>query len=491
MVTRRVKDSRKVSKFGSRVEELAQLKIMTDPNPLRRLPSVNELVESPALSHWSKTVPRELIVSAARYAINECRQEIMLGDGRALASLDHLISCVDSHLKQAQEFALPPVINATGILLHTGLGRSPLSQRAIDAVALASSAYTPLEIDLHSGKRGQRVDAVRQQLCELTGSESATVVNNNAAALLITLSTLAAGKEAIVSRGELIEIGGSFRLPEIMAASSAQLREVGTTNKTRISDYAAAINESTGILLKVHPSNYQLSGFTQSVSIGELVGLGRTHDLSVVYDIGSGALFDLTQFGFGDEPLARDSIEAGADLVLFSGDKLLGGPQAGVIVGRRELVKRIEQHPLARALRVDKLTLAALSATLSSFRHPHGALRELPLWMMIAAPVEDLQQRARRIVDAVKSRTSGFTVDIAGTTAYLGSGSLPNQRLESVAVTLSGGNASERVVAERLRAGAPPVVGRLERGRVMIDLRAVMPHQDETLIDALVASLQA
>jgi L-seryl-tRNA(Ser) seleniumtransferase len=464
---------------------------MTDPNRLRTLPSVNELVESPALSHWSKTLPRELIVSAVRHAINECRQEIMLGDGHDIASLDHLIRCVDSHLKQSQGLALPQVINATGILLHTGLGRSPLSDRAIDAIALACAGYTPLEMDLCSGKRGQRVDAVRQQLCDLTGCESATVVNNNAAALLIALSSLAAGKEVIVSRGELIEIGGSFRLPEIMAASGSRLREVGTTNKTRISDYAAAINGSTGILLKVHPSNYQLSGFTQSVSIAELVELGRTRDLPVVYDIGSGALFDLTQFGFADEPLAPDSIAAGADLVLFSGDKLLGGPQAGVIVGRRELVERIEQNPLARALRVDKLTLAALSATLSSFRHPQTALRELPLWRMIAATLEDLQQRARRIAEEVKSRTSGYAVDIAGTTAYLGSGSVPNQHLESVAVTLGGGNASEGVLAERLRAGAPPVVARLERGLVVIDLRAVMPNQDEALIDALVASLQA
>ena len=309
----------------------------------------------------------------------------------------------------------------------------------MSAIALASSSYTPLEMDLRSGERGQRVDVVRQQLCDLTGSESATVVNNNAAALLITLSTLAAGKEVIVSRGELIEIGGSFRLPEIMAASGAQLREVGTTNKTRISDYAAAINDSTGVLLKVHPSNYQLSGFTQSVSIAELVALGRSHNLPVIHDIGSGALLDLTQFGFGDEPVARVSIEAGADLVLFSGDKLLGGPQAGVIVGCRQLVERIEQNPLARALRVDKLTLAALSATLSSLSHPQTAVRELPLWTMIATSTEELQQRARRIADEVKSRTSGCRVDITTTTAYLGGGSLPNQQLESVAVTLAGG----------------------------------------------------
>ena len=463
----------------------------TDPNLCRTLPSVNELAESPALSHWSRTLPRELIISAARHAISECRQDIMLGNCTAVTSLEHLVSHVNSHLQQSQQFALPQVINATGVLLHTGLGRSPLSNRAMIAIALASSSYTPLEMDLSSGERGFRVDVVRQRLCDLTGSKSATVVNNNAAALLITLSTLAAGKDVIVSRGELIEIGGSFRLPEIMATSGARLREVGTTNKTRISDYAAAINDSTGVLLKVHPSNYQLSGFTQSVSVAELVALGRSHDLPVIHDIGSGALFDLTQFGFGDEPVARVSIEAGANLVLFSGDKLLGGPQAGVIVGSSQLVERIEQNPLARALRVDKLTLAALSATLSSLRSStNGGARD--------SVVDDdryvdrrTSRRARRIADEVKSRTSGCLVDITTTTSYLGAGSLPNQKLESVAVTLASGNASERVIAQRLRTGTPPVVGRLERGFVIIDLRAVLPHQDESLIDALVAGLQA
>ena len=332
---------------------------------------------------------------------------------------------------------------------------------------------------------------VRQQLCDLTGSQSATVVNNNAAALLITLSTLAARKEVIVSRGELIEIGGSFRLPEIMAASGAQLREVGTTNKTRISDYATAIGDSTAALLKVHPSNYQLSGFTQSVSIGELVALGRSHKLPVIHDIGSGALLDVTQFGFGDEPLARVSIETGVDLVLFSGDKLVAGPQAGIIVGCRQLIARIEHNPIARALRVDKLTLAALSATLASLRHPQTAVRELPLWAMIAASTNELQQRARRIVDEVKSRANGCCVDITTTTAYLGAGSLPTQQLESVAVALSTENASERDIAQRLRTGTPPVVGRLERGRVIIDLRAILPQQDDDLIDALIAGLQS
>jgi L-seryl-tRNA(Ser) seleniumtransferase len=397
---------------------------------------------------------------------------------------------VESQLAEAQQLALPQVINATGILLHTGLGRAPLSMNALRAVVQACSSYTSLEMDLRTGERGQRVDVVRKQLCDLTGAESATVVNNNAAALLITLNSFAVGKQVIVSRGELIEIGGSFRLPEIMAASGAQLREVGTTNRTRVSDYATAINESTTALLKVHPSNYQVSGFTESVSLGELISLARDHNLPVIHDIGSGAVFDFTELGLGREPVARESIAAGADLVMFSGDKLLGGPQAGVIVGRSEFVERIERNPLARALRVDKLTLAALSATLTSLSHPRQAARERPLWMMIATSVEELQQRARRIAEQVKSRTSGWTVDITTSTAYLGGGSLPDQGLDSFAISIAGRDKSEQELAQRLRTGTPPIVGRLERGCVILDLRAVLPEQDENLIEALVTAVQ-
>jgi L-seryl-tRNA(Ser) seleniumtransferase len=468
---------------------MPNLKSTTNSNPFRMLPSVNELVESPALAHWSSTLPRELVVAAVRQIIADCRHEIKLGNGAAVASTENIVERVNSFLGQSQQLALPSAINATGVLLHTGLGRSPLSASALCAVVQACAGYTPLEFDLRSGERGHRADVVRKQLCDLLGSESATVVNNNAAALLITLSTLAAGKEVIVSRGELIEIGGSFRLPEIMAASGAQLREVGTTNKTRVSDYAAAINDSTGMLLKVHPSNYQLSGFTQSASIAELVALGRARNLPVIHDIGSGALLDLTQFGFFEEPVAQASIEAGADLILFSGDKLLGGPQAGVIAGSSRLIEQIEHNPLARALRVDKLTLAALAATLSHFSHPHTAVRHVPLWSMIATSTEDLMQRARHIAAEVKSQTTGCFIDVASTTAYLGGGSVPNQQLESVAIILTG-TVSEHELARRLRAGTPPVVGRLERGHTILDLRAVLSHQDNDLITAIVAGLQ-
>jgi L-seryl-tRNA(Ser) seleniumtransferase len=460
-----------------------------DPNPFRALPSVNEVVDSPRLARWMHELPRTLLVSAARDELADCRREMTRTNGQAEITLAGLVDRIAARLERARRPALDEVINATGILIHTGLGRAPLSAGALRAIERAAGGYTALELDLATGGRGQRVDAVRRQLCALTGAESATVVNNNAAALLITLGTIAAGRQVIVSRGELIEIGGSFRLPDVMAASGARLREVGTTNKTRIADYAGAVTQETAALLKVHPSNYRVVGFTNSVSVQELAALGEKHDLPVIHDIGSGALFDLADVGLGDEPVARDSIDAGADLVLFSGDKLLGGPQAGVIVGRRHLVERIERNPLMRALRVDKLTLSALAATLSALAHPDKAASELPLWSMIAAPVEQLRRRAEQIARDVESRAAGVRAKVLATTAYVGGGSLPEQGLESAAVAVHGGQVSDQELADRLRSATPAVVGRLQNGCFMVDLRAVFPRQDETLTDALVAAL--
>lgn len=434
-------------------------------------------------------LPRPLIVSAVRVVLDQCRREIAAANGGLDLSLTYIPGRVNAQLEQAQQDVLAEVINATGILIHTGLGRAPLSSRALAAIAQASAGYTALELNLSSGERGHRVDAVREQLCALTGAESATVVNNNAAALLITLATLSAGKEVIVSRGELIEIGGSFRLPEVMAASGARLREVGTTNRTRIADYANAITEATGALLKVHPSNYRIIGFTRSATVDELAALGRQHNLPVFHDIGSGALFDLTGMGLSDEPVARNSIDAGADLVLFSGDKLVGGPQAGLIAGRRKCIEQIERNPLMRSLRVDKLTLAALAATLSAWTRPQQAAPDLPLWMLLTAPLEELQRRAAQILDELKSQAAGFHAESIASTAHVGGGSLPGQGLQSVAIALSSERISDEELARRLRTGTPAVVGRLRAGRVLLDLRAVLPRQDECLLEAIVAAL--
>ncbi|MGD9648654.1 MAG: L-seryl-tRNA(Sec) selenium transferase [Pirellulales bacterium] len=461
-----------------------------ESNPYRRLPSVNELAESPGLAPWTQRVSRDELVAAVRLVLAECRKEISLENGFACESLDQLAGRVDAHLEQTERPRLVEVINGTGILIHTGLGRTPLSSRALQSMAEAAAGYTPLELSLLTGDRGQRADIVRKQLCGLTGAESATIVNNNAAALLITLGTLAPGRQVVVSRGELIEIGGSFRLPEIMAASGARLREVGTTNKTRISDYAAAIDDSTGALLQVHPSNYRLTGYTQSVPIDDLVALGRKHELPVIHDIGSGALFDVTALGLGPEPDCPTSIAAGADLVLFSGDKLVGGPQSGVIVGRRRYIEQIERNPLMRALRVDKLTLAALSATLESLGSLQQAASQLPLWTMVATPLEELRQRAERIAGELRTETCGWRIETASTISYLGGGSLPGQGIESMAITLGEGPVSEAALARRLRTGRPAVMGRLQNNRLYVDLRAILPRQDESLVRALSAAVR-
>jgi L-seryl-tRNA(Ser) seleniumtransferase len=458
-------------------------------NLYRELPAVNEIADSPQLASWIEQMPRALLVNAARDVLAQCRTEIARANGQTDLSLAHLVSRVDARLRQSQAPPLIEVINATGILLHTGLGRAPLSSRAIGAIVQAAAGYTALELDLASGERGRRVDVVRQQLCKLTGAESAAVVNNNAAALVISLNALAAEKQVIVSRGELIEIGGSFRLPEVMAAGGVKLREVGTTNKTRIADYADAITDQTGALLKVHPSNYRISGFAHTPSIEQLVALGRQRNLPVIHDVGSGALFDLAELGLADEPVVRTSIDAGSDLVLFSGDKLLGGPQAGVIVGARASIQRIERNPLMRALRVDKLTLAALSATLSTLEHPQQAASELPLWMMIRAPLEELRQRAERIAAELVARAPSVRAEIVSTTAFVGGGSLPDQGLPSLAVAIRCEHVADQELARRLRTGTPPVVGRLQNGRLMVDLRAVLARQDESLLSALTVAV--
>ena len=457
-------------------------------NRYRELPAINDLVDAPQLSGWKEHVPRAVVVAAARAVLDQCRREIAQANGYAELSIAHLIRRVGAQLERSQTSPLGEVINATGILLHTGLGRAPLSRRALDAIQQAAAGYTALELDLEGGQRGRRVDAVREQLCKVSGAESATVVNNNAAALVISLNALAAGRQVVVSRGELIEIGGSFRLPEVMAAGGAQLREVGTTNRTRIEDYAAAIDDQTAALLKVHPSNYRIAGFSDAPTIEQLVALGKHHNLPVIHDVGSGAIFDPRDAGLADEPKVRASVDAGCDLVLFSGDKLLGGPQAGLIVGRKAAIERIERNPLMRALRVDKLTLAALSATLSAWEDPELAAAELPLWTMICTPRAELEQRAGQVAATLVKQVPGTSAEVIATTAYVGGGSLPDQGLPSVAVAIRCDDRSDEALAQRMRGGSPPVVARLQGGRLIADLRAVLAEQDERLQRALVAA---
>ncbi len=460
----------------------------TTKNPFRALPSVNELADDASLQAWSAKVSRGRMVEAARQVLDAVRRELTADNGQASPPTQtDLAQRVDRVLNLESQPVLQSVINATGIIIHTGLGRSPLAAKAVDAIADVAGHYAPVELDLPEGARGKRNAIVRPLLCELTGAESATVVNNNAAALMIVLHTLAKDREVIVSRGELIEIGGSFRLPDVMANSGAALREVGTTNKTRASDYAAAIGEQTGALLKVHPSNYRIEGFTQSASIASLVEIGRERGVPVIDDVGSGALVDFSKFGLEDEPYARQSVDAGADVVLFSGDKLLGGPQAGIIVGKRDIIERIEKNPLMRALRVDKITLAALGATLQIHRDVERSTEQLPIFAMMHASMDVLETRARAITEALAGVGTIAQATVEQTTCYLGGGSLPTRGMPSVAVRLvvSG---SEDEFAHRLRGGKPAVVPRVQDGAVWIEVRTVLPQEDAKLIDALRAA---
>ncbi len=449
-----------------------------------RIPSVDSLVNTPLLAQWSTRVPRAVVVDAARDVLGELRAAVARGSLNGLGfELDHLAHEVAARLERADAPPLAGAINATGIILHTSLGRAPLADEAVAALAEVASHYAPVELNLDTGERGHRADVVRKLLCDLTGAESATVVNNNAAATMLVLAAVARGRSVIVSRGELIEIGGSFRLPDVMQESGARLREVGTTNRTHPRDYEDAIDDTTAALMKVHTSNYRVDGFTADVEIAQLVEIGRRHNVPVIHDTGSGLLRKVDHDLLADEPDAASSIDVGADLVLFSGDKLLGGPQCGIIVGRRAWVERVERHPLARAFRVDKLTLAALGATLQLHRDPQLAGGRLPIYRMLDVTIPELERRARTILESLPNVEA--TVD--STDAYFGGGSIPTKRLPSVAIKLSG--TDEQAVALRLRSGKPPLVARVQRGAVWLDLRTVFPSQDQELIAALRSAL--
>jgi L-seryl-tRNA(Ser) seleniumtransferase len=378
------------------------------------------------------------------------------------------------------------------VILHTNLGRAPIAEEAARAAYEAGRGYLNLELDLSTGKRSSRQLAIREWVCRLTGAESATAVNNNAAATVIALRALCSGKEVIISRGQLIEIGGSFRIPEIMAESGAVLREVGTTNITRLSDFERAIGPHTGGLMQVHSSNYRISGFTKSVPLVDLVACGKKNGLPVIDDIGSGALIDFARFGFQSEPVARDSITAGADLVLFSGDKLLGGPQAGILAGREDLIQKIEKDPLMRAFRLDKMTLAALEATLRIYLNEAQALEKVPGLRMLGMPLSQLRERAELLAANLKVIPGLANVRVAEDSAYVGGGSLPDQAMKTfvVEVTPPDGE-NEQELAYRLRTGSPAVVGRLQEGKLLLDVRTLLPGQDDLLVSAVRSAVDA
>jgi L-seryl-tRNA(Ser) seleniumtransferase len=459
------------------------------PNPLRNIPSVSELLDSPPLRALVDRINRNAVVNAVRAALDEMRTEVQTAASEmTLPNVPDLAERIARRIMESETPLLRPVINATGILLHAELGRSPLADEAIAEMTAVARDYASVELDLATGNRSRRSLIVANLLKELTGAEAALVVNNNAGATLLTLAALAAGREAIVSRGQLIEIGGSYRLPDVMAASSAVMREVGTTNKTRLSDYAQAIGDQTAVILLVHPSNFVVVGFAESVELPELVELGRKHKLPVIHDIGSGALLDFSQFGFRGEPMAMESVAAGADVVLFSGDKLLGGPQCGIIVGRKAAIEKIERHPLARALRIDKITLAALAATLRLYRDPEKARLSVPVLHLLTTSVENLKNRAERLAPQMAAvKTVVSSAEAISDVTYLGGESIPTQQLPTWCVALKPASLSVDRLAAALRTGVPAVVGRVRDDRLLLDLRGVFPRQDFEMLSALEA----
>jgi L-seryl-tRNA(Ser) seleniumtransferase len=459
-------------------------------NPFRNLPAVNDVLETAPVRALAGQHSHEVIVAAVRAELDELRKR--LGAGEAVdgqRGAEAVAGRVAERLGRESRPKLRPVINATGIVLHTNLGRAPLAAEAARAAAEAGGGYLNLEMDLESGKRSSRQSAIRDWVCRLTGAESATAVNNNAAATVIVLRALALGKEVIISRGQLIEIGGSFRIPDIMAVSGAVLREVGTTNITRLADYERAVGTNTGALLRVHSSNYRISGFTKSASLAELVALGKKHGLPVIDDVGSGALLDYKRFGFSDEPVVRQSIAEGADLVLFSGDKLLGGPQAGIIAGRKELVQKVEKDPLMRAFRLDKMTLAALEATLRLYLNEGRALQEVPVLRLLGTPLTQLRQRAEELASRLRAVPGVASAVACEDAAYVGGGSLPDQTMKTWVVEVRAAELGDADLAWRLRDGAPAVVGRLRVGQLVLDVRTVFPQQEGPLVEAVQRAL--
>jgi L-seryl-tRNA(Ser) seleniumtransferase len=450
-----------------------------------RIPSVHELLEAPALRNLVDRVSHHVVVTEVRSFLDNLRTEIQSRtEDFQIPSAGELADRIADWIKKSEQPRLRPVINATGILLHTGLGRAPLAKAAIDALANQTGDYISVELDLESGERGQRLKAVERLLCELTGADRALVVNNCAAATLLTLAALAQGKEVIVSRGELIEIGGSYRLPDVMSASGAILREVGTTNRTRLADYEQACRPATGALLKAHTSNYRIVGFHEDVSLSQLVSLGRTARLHVIYDLGSGALVDLTSLGIRDEPTVRSGVMAGADVVLFSGDKLLGGPQCGILVCRRESYDLLNRHPLMRACRVDKMTLIALSATLQLYRNPETALAEIPVLSLLSTSIDNLKNRAERLAPQIAACPAVDQAHVAEGVSQLGGGTTPDRAIPTWCICIQPKQRTVDQLAKSLRMATPSIVGRIQNERFWLDLRTVFPRQDQVLVEA-------
>ncbi len=440
----------------------------------RSIPSVEVVAQ--AIERLAPDVPARVAVRAARAEIDLVRKAV--AQGHQASNADAIAEAGALRARLVLQEAPQPVINATGVIVHTNLGRAPLSDQALEAVQAAAGGYSDLEYDLGMGQRGSRSNHISDVVREVTGAEAALVLNNNAAAVFLALEAHARGREVLVARGESIEIGGGFRIPEILQASGARLRDVGTTNRTRVEDYARAVHGDTAAILRVHPSNFAQVGFTESPDPAELADLARGRGLLLINDLGSGALLDTAAYGLTREPLIEEALEAGADLVTFSGDKLLGGPQAGVIVGSSEVIEPIARRPLARALRPDKMTIAGLRATLTHYLRDE-ALETVPVWQMISAGLDELRERGERVMDGVAG------VRLVNSSAAVGGGSLPGQVLPSVAIEIADAGTGANELAARFRNCSPPVIGRIHAGRLRLDMRTVLAKDEDALRTAL------
>ncbi len=456
---------------------------------LRRLSAVDEVLKLSEIQLMMELYPRDVVVDATRFVIDDLRERILTTEDESkLLQLDLSSEAMVPQVQRKVEDIVSPslrrVINATGVVIHTNLGRSILSQEAVRGLVEVASHYSNLEFDLDKGERGSRHDHLTELIRTLTKAEDGMVVNNNASAVLLTLCTFAKEREVIVSRGELVEIGGSFRIPDVMRESGAVLQEVGTTNKTYVSDYRAAINENTAMLLKVHASNFKIVGFTHEAMIEELVQLGREFNLPVMYDLGSGVLADLPSLQLAGEPTAAGALRAGVDVITFSGDKLLGGPQAGIIIGKSRYISRLKKHPLARAIRVDKFTIAALEATLKAYFDPQKSFENIPTLRMITIPLEELKKRAEELADMLRAKVPDkFKVEVKDEIGRAGGGALPLTELPTYVVLLEPRFSTVGEVEQRLRENVPPIIVRIKEEKILLDARTILPEEYSEVVE--------
>jgi L-seryl-tRNA(Ser) seleniumtransferase len=455
---------------------------------LSSLPSVDEILRSNQGIEWQNTYRRRYVIQAIREVIDQRRKDILKGLTSDISE-ESMMAGIEQVIGRLSSFSLRPLINATGIVIHTNLGRSLLSEGALENINRVAGNYSNLEYELEEGRRGKRYSHVKRIVREVTGAEDALIVNNNAAAVMLCLNTLSKGREAIVSRGELVEIGGSFRMPEVMTASGAILREVGTTNKTHLVDYERAINDNTALLVKVHKSNFRVMGFAEEVSVEDLVSLGRKYQIPVMFDLGSGCLIDLKPFGIFDEPAVKDVVSSGVDITTFSGDKLLGGPQGGVIVGKREYIERIQKNPITRAMRIDKLTLAGFESTLMEYVDEEKAIENIPTLRMLLQKPEEIKGRANRIAKRLKKEIRHAHIMVMPDSSRAGGGSLPEKDFPTYVVSIKPNNLSVNEIETRLRAGNPPIIARIREDLLMLDIRTVREVDLEELVQGVKAAL--